>query len=355
MGRPLTPFERMLVMMSDGALLNCCVITRVRGPLTEARLTEALSDVQRRHPLLRVRIVDGHSYTEEDVPAIPLRVLDCDEHSTTAAVEWELSVPLPVERGPLVRVSWLRHKSNLGTLVFTFHHVIGDGVSFGVFVRDLIGAAAGTLKLQFRSLDTIAPLEEILPAELRGWRGHWHFLRLFARSLWRAATMGRPLQVRVARWVPPAERTIHVAGRSLNAAFMKALAKKARAEQTGVHGALAAAICMAIAGDRRVTKTTPILFGSTVDMRDHLEPGDGRRVWLLRWLFQLPGADRSVRRSLGSGTPDTNRTGTRQATARAVDNAAPGAPGDEAVGNGTSPDSRSREPIRAGCAGHGRT
>lgn len=275
MGRPLTPFERMLLIMSDGASLNCCVISRVRGPLTEARLTAALADVQRRHPLLRVRVVDGHSYTEDDVPPIPLRVLDCDEHSTTAVVEEELSVPLPVEHGPLFRLSWLRHDSDLGTLVFTYHHVIGDGVSFGVLVRDLLGAAAGTLNLPSRSLETIAPLEEILPAKLRGWRGHWRFVRLFASSLWRAATMGRPLQVRVACYVPPAERTIHVVGRTLNAAFMKALAKKAHAEHTGVHGALAAAICMAIANDRRATKTTPVLFGSTVDMREQLEPAMG--------------------------------------------------------------------------------
>jgi hypothetical protein len=274
-GRPLTPFERMLVSMSDGALLNACVISRVRGPLTEARLTEALSDVQRRHPLLRVRIVDGHSYTEEDVPSIPLRVLDCDVPSTTAVVERELSVPLPVERGPLIRVSWLRHKSNLGTLVFTFHHVIGDGVSSSVLVRDLIGAAAGTLNLPFRSLDTVTPLEEILPAELRGWRGHWRFLRLFARSLLQAATQGRPLQLRVARWVPPAERTIHVLGRSLKGSFIGALAKKAHDEHTGVHGALAAAICMAVAEDGRAVKNTPVLFGSMVDVRDHLEPAMG--------------------------------------------------------------------------------
>ena len=275
MGRPLTPFERMLVVMSDGAPLNCCVISRVRGPLTEARLTEALSDVQRRHPLLRVRIVDGRSYTEQDVPAIPLRVLNCDESSTTAIVEWELAAPLAVERGPLIRVSWLRHTSNLGTLVFTFHHVIGDGVSCAVLVRDLLGAAAGTLNLPFRSLDTVTPLEEILPAGLRGWRGDWSFLRLFARSVWRAATQSRPLQLRVARWVPPAERTIHVLSRSLNGAFIGALAEKARAEHTGVHGALAAAICMAVAHDRRVTKLTPVVFGSALNVREHLESAMG--------------------------------------------------------------------------------
>ena len=213
--------------ISDQRLsMNACVISRVRGPLTEARLTEALSAVQRRHPLLRVRIVDGRSCTEEDVPAIPLRVLDCDEQSTTAVVERELSVPLPVERGPLIRVSWLRPESNLGTLVLTFHHVIGDGVSSGVLVRDLIGAASGTLNLPFRSLDTVTPLEEILPAELRGWRGHWRFLRLCARAVWQAATQGRPLQLRVARWVPPAERTIHVLGRSLNGALIGASLRK---------------------------------------------------------------------------------------------------------------------------------
>lgn len=274
-GRPLTPFERMFVAMSDGASLNCCAISRVRGPLTEARLTEALSDVQRRHPLLRVRIVDGRSYTEENVPAIPLSVLDCDEHSTTAVVEKEISSPLPVERGPLIRVSWLRHQPDLGTLVFTFHHVIGDGVSASVLVRDLIGAAAGTVNLPFRSLDTVTPFEKVLPAGLRGWRGGWSFLRLFARSLWQEATQGRPLQLRVARWVPPAERTIRVVGRSLNGAFIGDLVAKARAEHTGVHGALAAAMCLAVAGDRRAAKPTPVLFGSAVNVRDQLEPAIG--------------------------------------------------------------------------------
>ncbi|HEU4766341.1 MAG TPA: hypothetical protein VFS77_03175, partial [Pyrinomonadaceae bacterium] len=103
----------------------------------------------------------------------------------------------------------------------------------------------------------------------------WSFLRLFARSLWRAATKGRPSQLRVARWVPPAERTIHVLGRSLNNGFVDALSKKARAEHTGVHGALAAAICMAVAGDGRTTSPTPVLLGSAVDVRDQLEPAMG--------------------------------------------------------------------------------
>ncbi len=278
MSRPLTPFERMFVVMSDGASLNCCIISRVRGPLTEARLTEALSDVQRRHPLLRVRIVDGNSYTEEDVPAIPLRVLDCDESSTNAVVEEELAAALPVERGPLIRVSWLRHQSDLGTLVLTFHHVIGDGVSSGIIMRDLIGAAAGIVKLPFRSLDIVTPLEEILPAKLRGRRGDWNFLRLFASSFWQAATQGRPVELRVARWVPPAERKIRVLDRSLNSSFVGALVKKARGENTGVHGALAAAICMAVAGDasdRGAAKSTPVLFGSVVNVRDQLEPAMG--------------------------------------------------------------------------------
>ncbi len=99
MGRALTPLEQMLLGMSEGASLNFCMIARVRGALTQARLSEALTAAQRWHPLLRVRIVDGR-WQEGDVPAIPLRVADCDEPSTTAIVEGELSAPFPVEHGP---------------------------------------------------------------------------------------------------------------------------------------------------------------------------------------------------------------------------------------------------------------
>lgn len=59
--RPLSSSERAVWLLNQAASLNGVIVARVRGPLAELHVQVGLARLQRRHPLLRVR-VDGDAH-----------------------------------------------------------------------------------------------------------------------------------------------------------------------------------------------------------------------------------------------------------------------------------------------------
>ena len=49
----------------------------------------------------------------------------------------ECDTPFDLEHGPVVRAKLLRYETERHELVFTAHHLVCDGSSFGTVVRDL--------------------------------------------------------------------------------------------------------------------------------------------------------------------------------------------------------------------------
>ena len=152
--RPLSPVEKVIWRLNEGASLNVTMICRIRGALAEDVLREALDRLQQRHPYLRVRVEDsaqGLVYRVNDVPTIPLRVRDVPADGWLPIVEEEINRAIPSETGPLVRCIHLRHREELSHLLVTFHHVIGDAMSGAYMVRDILAAAKGQpLQPRFR-------------------------------------------------------------------------------------------------------------------------------------------------------------------------------------------------------------
>jgi amino acid adenylation domain-containing protein len=129
---------------------NESISMRLEGRLDVAALQRALRALSDRHESLRATISDdGLSLLIAADGALQadlhdLAALDAEEREVAAsAVRLDaVRVPFDLVSGPLVRTSLLRLEDTSHELVFTAHHVICDGWSFGVITRELMALYA---------------------------------------------------------------------------------------------------------------------------------------------------------------------------------------------------------------------
>ncbi|HET8845798.1 MAG TPA: condensation domain-containing protein, partial [Ktedonobacteraceae bacterium] len=107
----------------------------------------SLQEVVRRHEILRttfeqvetgpVQII--HPVEQVQVPCLDLSQLAAEERASEVQrlVETEAQQPFDLERGPLWRATVVRLGVREHALLFTMHHIISDGWSNGVLMREL--------------------------------------------------------------------------------------------------------------------------------------------------------------------------------------------------------------------------
>lgn len=132
---------------------NESVSIRLSGELDVPALRAALQGVLDRHEALRATFsTDGNelciaTHVELDYAVDDLaRLSETDRNGkVSAALSVAVSTPFDLEHGPLVRARLLRLGTQEHLLIFTAHHIVCDGWSFGVIVRDLAALYAQQL------------------------------------------------------------------------------------------------------------------------------------------------------------------------------------------------------------------
>ncbi|MGC5284691.1 amino acid adenylation domain-containing protein [Micromonospora sp. DT231] len=144
------------------AAYHIAVPLRVRGPLDVAALRRALADLTHRHESLRTRFPadsDGRpTVVLDEVVEVPLTVVDAaDDTAAQALVDEAAVAPFDLANGPLLRALLIRlaacddnpasapqdgtpDRMNVDEHVLFLgqHHIVGDGWSVDVLLRDLI-------------------------------------------------------------------------------------------------------------------------------------------------------------------------------------------------------------------------
>src|SRR5215469_7901927 len=112
---------------------------------TAARWREVLDVLQRRHPLLRVRIErDASAYPKfvtDEAARIPLRMGDADI-GWAGEMSRELQIPFDHRNAPLVRAVVCGDTTG-STLLLTVHHAIADAISLTWVFRDVLLLLSG--------------------------------------------------------------------------------------------------------------------------------------------------------------------------------------------------------------------
>ncbi|MFO1356634.1 MAG: amino acid adenylation domain-containing protein [Gammaproteobacteria bacterium] len=118
----------------------------IEGPLDPGRLQRALDSVVARHAVLRSAYpaVAGRPVA---VVAPAMQVSIARESVADAALEARRSTlarePFDLGRGPLLRATLLRLAADRHELVLVLHHIVTDGTSNGILLRELADAYAG--------------------------------------------------------------------------------------------------------------------------------------------------------------------------------------------------------------------
>ncbi len=119
------------------------------GQLNALALEQTFSEIIRRHETLRTSfpMIKGElvqtisSPPILNIPLVDLSGLDESEQEAIAQklAAAELSRPFDLETGPLARVALIRYSVEEHTIVCTMHHLISDGWSRGLLVKEISG------------------------------------------------------------------------------------------------------------------------------------------------------------------------------------------------------------------------
>jgi amino acid adenylation domain-containing protein len=160
-------------------LYNIPVALRIDGPLRSAVLVQSLGEIARRHEALRtVFAAEEGAPVQVIQPAAPflLPVVDLAglpesrrEAAALALAGDEAGRPFDLTRGPLLRGLLLRLAADDHLAALTMHHIVSDGWSMGILVREL------TVLYTAFAAGRPSPLPE-LPvqyADFAVWQGSW--------------------------------------------------------------------------------------------------------------------------------------------------------------------------------------
>ncbi|HXO22566.1 MAG TPA: amino acid adenylation domain-containing protein [Thermoanaerobaculia bacterium] len=181
-----------------GAAYNLPAGLRLTGSLDPAALAAALAAIVRRHECLRTTFaaVEGRVIQVVAPPsALPLPIVDL---SGLPGLEGEASkiageaakVPFDLTRGPLLRTALLALGDGEHVLLLTMHHIVSDGWSMGVFLRELAAFYEGFAENRPPTILEL-PLQY---ADFARWQREWLRGDVLAAQLgyWRERLAGAP-------------------------------------------------------------------------------------------------------------------------------------------------------------------
>ncbi|HEU4595117.1 MAG TPA: amino acid adenylation domain-containing protein, partial [Pyrinomonadaceae bacterium] len=149
---------------------------RFRGELNSEALEQCLNEIVRRHEVLRTVFTNHEGHPRQVIiPSltIPLRRYDLrdlrdDERESELRrlMNTEGRLPFDLARGPLLRITLIQLDETEHVLLFTTHHIVSDGWSMGVLIRE-----AGLLYDAFsRGADSPLPELPVQYADYAVWQ-----------------------------------------------------------------------------------------------------------------------------------------------------------------------------------------
>ncbi len=252
---------------------------RIIGKLNVLVLEKALSEIVRRHEVLRTsfRTVNGipaqviHPEITISITVMDLQQLPSPERETALhqKAHQEAITPFNLEIAPLIRCSLLQLDTTEYVLLLTMHHIVSDGWSVGIFVQELSSL------YQAFSAGEPSPLAElpIQYADFALWQRQWLSGEVLETQLnyWQQELDGAPelLQLPTDHPRPPVQ-TYRGATQnfSLNTDLTQKLQTLSRESGTTLFMTLQAAFATLL---YRYSGKSDILIGSPIANRNRSE------------------------------------------------------------------------------------
>ena len=259
---------------------NFAVYAGLFGSISDAILRYALDRVQKKYPLLGVKIVKkgwwGAAYATGQVPEIPLIVVQADKKDVIRYLETEQAQKFDLAKGPLMRCLLLRHSRNEFTLVTTFNHICADAISGIYVIRDIIKAAglkeSGEDVPTVRDAELLKPMEGYLPKSARGLAGFYHFLRHLPFLLDGSARAEKDRLPEPENHAPLTKQQGFIVSSTFDEKLMNKITESAKIHQITVHCILHAAYALALIKEKGKNAPPECVIGYDYNLRKELVP-----------------------------------------------------------------------------------
>ncbi|HEX4945432.1 MAG TPA: amino acid adenylation domain-containing protein [Blastocatellia bacterium] len=127
------------------SVYNLPVLLRVEGAVDTARLEQSINNIIARHEILRTTFTLQHEEPVQCIAdAVCIQVTTTDVSSLEHADETALqqikafvAQPFELQTGPLLRAQVWQPSATTCYLAFVFHHIVSDGWSVGIFLKEL--------------------------------------------------------------------------------------------------------------------------------------------------------------------------------------------------------------------------
>ncbi|MFZ5352311.1 MAG: amino acid adenylation domain-containing protein [Bacillota bacterium] len=146
---PLSSAQKRMYMInqieSEGISYNMPGMLTFKGILDMDRLKAALHKVFDRHDILKTsfHILDGEAIQKINRDAeLEIRCIDCKEEEVFEITQ-EFIKPFDLSKAPLIRFKMLKLSHEKHILLFDIHHIVFDGISFNVFIKEIIDLYKG--------------------------------------------------------------------------------------------------------------------------------------------------------------------------------------------------------------------
>lgn len=262
----------------DSPAYNIPRAIRLRGPLDLAVLHQALHEIVRRHEVLRTRfeVRDGQPMQViEETGEIELPVWDISdlveterEPRSRKIAAQEATRPFDLERGPVWRPALVELGAEDHVLLLSLHHVVGDGWSIGILVKEFTSLYEAYREGRRAALPEI-PVQY---ADFAVWQRNWLQSEVLEQGLgyWKQQLAGIPDKIDLSdRPRPPVPSFL---GRYqsfwLPASLADSLKQLSRREGVTLFMTLLAAFQVLI---HRYTSREDIVVGSAIAGRNRAE------------------------------------------------------------------------------------
>ena len=199
------------------AAYNIPAAVRLKGPLNLPALERSFNEIVRRHEVLRTSFpsFDGKPLQLIE-PAHELRVnvidlssspLEIREAEVGRLATEEISKPFDLTKLPLIRVLLLRLAPDDYIAVVTMHHIVSDGWSIGIFIKEM----ATFYNAFSRAEESSLPELPIQYADFAHWQKEWLAADEFDKQLdyWTRQIAGAPSLQLPADFQRPATQTFN--------------------------------------------------------------------------------------------------------------------------------------------------
>jgi non-ribosomal peptide synthetase component F len=220
----------------ESAVYNVPLCVRLKGRLDVAALKHSLNEVVRRHEVLRTTfaVADGQPVQLISEPKpLPLPYVDMSllaaaqrEGKTQLLATEEAARPFDLAAGPLLRATLVRLAEEDHVVMLTMHHIVTDGWSNSVLIREVAASYTAYLNGGPSSL----PELPIQYADFAHWQRSWLRDEMLEEQLsyWRQRMMDAPPILELPLDRPrPAVQSFH--GKSQSITLTKTLSERLKA------------------------------------------------------------------------------------------------------------------------------